>query len=172
MNKRCKTIKDRLETSSVPITASSLAAELSVSRQVIVGDVAILRAAGCDIIATSRGYVMNAGESASAFPYTGIIACRHSAEQIKEELYTIVDFGGTIIDVSIEHAIYGELCAKMGISSRYDVDMFIQKVDEEKNSAPISSLTGGLHLHRIGCADEEIFVRIKDELEQKGILIK
>ena len=100
-----------------------------------------------------------------------MVACRHTAEQLREELYTIVDFGATVIDVAIEHAIYGELSGKLSLSSRYDVDLFMVKVETEKNSAPISSLTGGVHLHRIGCRSADVFERIKESLDSKGILI-
>lgn len=100
-----------------------------------------------------------------------MIACRHTQEQLRDELYTIVDFGGTVIDVTIEHALYGELSGKLDLSSRYDVDAFMDKVEQEKNSAPISTLTGGVHLHRICYRDAESFARIKDALRDKKILI-
>ena len=80
---------------------------------------------------------MNIPENDTAFPFTGIIACRHTTEEMRDELYTIVDFGATVIDVRIEHAIYGELTAKLDLSSRYDVDVFVEKVEHENNSAPI-----------------------------------
>ena len=105
------------------------------------------------------------------YPFVGAIACRHTDEQLREELYTIVDFGATVIDVTIEHAIYGELSGKLNLSSRYDVDCFIKAVEEEENSAPISVLTGGVHLHRLGCRDREIFEKIRSSLEEKGIAI-
>lgn len=165
-------IKNTLENSSKPVTAARFAGELSVSRQIIVSDVAILRASGLDILATPKGYILNSLDGSDNFPFTGIIACRHSAKQLQDELYTIVDFGATVIDVSIEHAIYGELSAKLGLSSRYDVDQFISKVSSDKNSAPISSLTDGVHLHTIGCRDKETFLLIKKSHCDKGIIIK
>ena len=164
-------IKKMLNGSDEPITAARFARELSVSRQIIVGDVVLLRASGLDILATPRGYIMNGPDSAPDFPFMGIIACKHSPQQLRDELYTIVDFGATVIDVSIEHAIYGEISAKLGLSSRYDVDQFISKVEMEKNSAPISSLTDGIHIHAIGCRDRATFDRIKGALSEKGILI-
>lgn len=167
MNRRCIEIRKALRASDRPLTASSLAKQLSVSRQIIVGDVALLRAAGEDIIATSRGYIL--GSRADSFGHTGILVCRHMADQLAEELYTIVDMGGTVIDVSIDHAIYGELSGKLDLASRYDVDRFLTRVREEKNAAPISTLTGGIHLHRIGCRDQESFLRIRDRLLEMGI---
>jgi hypothetical protein len=105
------------------------------------------------------------------FPYVGMLACNHTAEQLSTEMYIIVDYGATIIDVSIEHAIYGELSGKLNISSRYEVDQFVAKVNEESNSAPISVLTGGTHLHRIGCKDKATFELIKVALKNENILI-
>jgi uncharacterized protein len=168
---RRKFIKKELQSASKPVTAAYFANELSVSRQIIVGDVAILRASGLDILATPKGYIMEVSENDNVFPFTGIIACRHTADEMRDELYTIVDFGATVIDVRIEHAIYGEITAKLDVSSRYDVDVFVAKVESESNSAPISSLTGGVHLHSIGCRDKNIFDRIKAALSEKGFLM-
>lgn len=171
MSKRCDTIKEMLMMSSGAVTASTLAEKLGVSRQIIVGDIALLRTAGEDIVSTSRGYIINSAMKTADYPFVGAIACRHTDEQLREELYTIVDFGATVIDVTIEHAIYGELSGKLNLSSRYDVDCFIKAVEEEENSAPISVLTGGVHLHRLGCRDREIFEKIRSSLEEKGIAI-
>ena len=167
MSKRGTYILDELKRSDVPLTASSLAEQLSVSRQIIVSDVAILRASGEDIIATPKGYIL--GISAEEHPYTGMISCTHTEEQLADELYTIVDLGGTVIDVTIEHAIYGELSGKLDLASRYDVDVFLSRIKKEKNALPISTLTGGIHLHRIGCKDRLCFERIRDRLTELGI---
>lgn len=168
--RRRKHIKKALLDAKAPITASYFAKQLKVSRQIIVGDVAILRAEGCNIIATPRGYMLSETDK-EVFPYTALIVCKHTPQQLREELYTIVDFGATVIDVTIDHAIYGELTGKLGLSSRYDVDMFIQKVENDKNSAPISSLTDGVHLHRIGCKEKATFSLIKAALVSKGIAL-
>ena len=53
-------ILSTLAKSQRPISATTLAAEYHVSRQSIVGDIALLRASGADIIATSRGYLLAA----------------------------------------------------------------------------------------------------------------
>lgn len=169
---RRKYIEEKLKEASGPLTAANFSKELSVSRQIIVSDVAILRASGLDILATPKGYIIEPPEKKEDFPFIGMLACRHTAEQLRDELYTMVDFGATVIDVVIEHAIYGEISGNLSLSSRYDVDQFIKKVENEKNSAPISSLTGGAHLHRIGCKDQAAFEMIKATLNEKGILIK
>jgi transcriptional regulator of NAD metabolism len=73
--------------SDAPVSATVLAKNFGVSRQVVVGDIALLRAAGCDITATPRGYIIPSN--------SGLIrrlACVHSAQQTREELYLMVDF--------------------------------------------------------------------------------
>ncbi|MEG0829238.1 MAG: transcription repressor NadR [Anaerovoracaceae bacterium] len=152
------------------ISASTLAQQLSVSRQIIVGDVAILRAAGAEISATPRGYVYRQN-TALDFPFEGLIACKHSTAQLAEELYTIVDFGGVVIDVTIDHLIYGQLSGTLNIRSRHDVDLFTEKVTAEENAKPLSFLTGGIHLHRIGCQNKGDFQLIKAALSEKNIML-
>ncbi len=166
--KRREEILALLEGSSVPISASKLAARFEVSRQIIVGDIGVLRAAGNEIEATARGYLLN-GE-VKAFPFTATIACHHDWDQLEEELNTIVDFGGTVIDVSVDHGIYGQLTGHLGISSRYEIKLFLEKVSEADK--PLSVLSGGLHFHKIGCPDEEIFRLICAALKEKGFLAR
>lgn len=165
---RRKQILISLIAAEAPISASSFAKQLSVTRQVIVGDIALLRASGHEITATPRGYVLETKET--QFPYVGIVACKHTSEQLAEELYTIVDYGGTVIDVTIEHGIYGQLSGFLNISSRYEADLFVESVSGENNK-PLSSISGGIHLHKIGCKDEEIFNMIKSKLAEKEILL-
>ena len=94
-----------LERTDHPVSAAALAREFSVSRQIIVGDVALLRAGGLSIAATPRGYMLP--EEHSGLVRT--LACRHRADQMEDELNAIVDQGCTVIDVIVEHPIYGQL---------------------------------------------------------------
>lgn len=157
-----------LAQSETPISASTLAAQLSVSRQLIVGDIALLRAGGMKIIATPRGYLQESqNPTQNGLVFT--IACMHSMEQIAEEMNTIVDFGGALLDVTVEHSLYGEISAPLQIHSRYDTELFLEKM--QKNGAkPLSDLTNGVHLHQICCESEDILHRIQAALEQRGIL--
>ena len=165
---RRKEILILLAGSKTPISASSLAEHFSVSRQIIVGDIALLRAGGHNIVATPRGYTLEAEEN--SFPYVGIIACKHTSEQLLDELYTVVDFGGTVIDVTIEHGIYGQISGQLNISSRYDADLFAKSVSGNGDK-PLSTISGGIHLHKIGCKSEDIFNLIKDSLSEKNIVL-
>ena len=163
-------IIETVKSSASPISASILAAQLNVSRQIIVGDIALLRASGHNISATPKGYVFENEENLSAFSYTGIIACRHDEKKLIEELYAIVDFGGTIIDVTIEHSTYGQISGRLDIASRRDADEFINKL-KLSQSKPLSDLTDGIHLHRIGCRDKDTFDLIVKDLVDREIAL-
>ena len=142
---RRKVILERLTEANAPLSASVLAGELGVSRQIVVGDVALLRASGTQIDATPRGYQLHP----AARGYTGILACVHStADQMREELYTVVDQGGIVVDVAVENPLYGELRGNLNLASRYDVDHFIQQAADTPECL-LSRMTGGVHLHTL-----------------------
>lgn len=166
---RREKIVQRLEKAEGPVSATALAKELGVSRQIIVGDIALLRAAEHAITATPRGYVLERQESERGKRFT--IACRHDKDQLRTELYTIVDYGGGVLDVIVEHPIYGQLAGKLQVFSRYDADQFCEKLDNHQ-APPLCDLTGGIHLHTILCPDEETFHRIEQQLHNQGILVK
>ena len=161
-----------LQCADQPLSATHIANTFHVSRQIVVGDVALLRASGHQIDSTPRGYLLNTEpENGQPFPYVGMVVTNHTAEQVPDELYTIVDFGGTVIDVSIEHPIYGQISGKLDVRSRYDADMFMEKV-KQYSTKPLSVLTSGIHLHRVGTRDEDTFLRIKAALKEKGFLLE
>lgn len=134
--KRKDNIIQKLQSTGSPVSASSLAKEFGVSRQIIVGDIAILRAEGHDISATPRGYMLPQVGTTPVYR----IACKHDSSKILEELNAIVDCGGTLLDVSVEHPIYGELVGNLHIASRIDAKEFSDKIIES-NAPPLSLLT-------------------------------
>lgn len=163
---RRETILTRLGAADQPVSASALAAALGVSRQIVVGDVALLRAGGAQIDATPRGYQLHP----TSRDYMGIVACAHkTAEQMRCELYTVVDNGGVVVDVAVENPLYGELRGNLNIASRYDADNFVSQAAAAPEGL-LSRMTGGVHLHTIRCADEAVFHRIEAALKEKGIL--
>ena len=165
---RRETILERLSRAETPVSASALAAQLGVSRQIVVGDVALLRAGGAQIDATPRGYQLHPAEKG----YTGILACVHRTEdEMRRELYTVVDQGGVVMDVAVENSLYGELRGNLNLASRYDVDNFIQQAKNAPESL-LSRMTGGVHLHTLHCPDAESFQRIKKALDEKGLLYR
>lgn len=153
--------------SDIPVSAAALAAKFSVSRQVIVGDIALLRAAGTEVSATPRGYVLPQEEQG----ITCTIASHHSAEGIEKELQIIVDNGCTALDVMVEHPVYGVLSGQLSVSSRYDLGEFMKTV-EKYGAKPLSDLTGGVHFHTLKCPSQEAYQRVLEELKDAGILLE
>ena len=160
-------ILEELKVAEGPLSATALAQKLSVSRQIIVGDVALLRAAGEGITATPRGYVLDA-------PRAGLVAtvaCAHSGADMERELTLMVDQGCTVENVIVEHPVYGQLTGPLELSSRYDVAEFIRRV-RECEAQPLSALTDGVHLHRLRCPDGGALERARAALDEAGFLVK
>lgn len=165
---RRKEIQRRLQSSSQPIKGSQLAKDLQVSRQVIVQDIAILRAGGIQVVATPTGYLIQ------GVPSQGIlktICCQHgeSLKEISDELETIVAFGGKVIDVIVEHPIYGEIRAVLNITCLWDVQQFIENVKTNRVKL-LSILTEGLHYHTLEVTNEAMFRQIKEALKKRHYL--
>lgn len=165
---RREKIATMLKHSKQPITGMALSKELGVSRQVIVGDVAILRAAGMDIIATPQGYVIL--QAAASATVRAKLACRHGVDQIEEELSVIIDHGGRVLDVSVEHPVYGEIKANLMLASRRDLADFLHKL-AESGASPLSLVTSGVHLHTVEAPSADILSKISAELKMLGILL-
>lgn len=158
-----------LDGSSRPVRGADLASRLAVSRQVIVQDVAVLRAGGADIIATPQGYVLP--KLAPRHTFREIIACQHQPERIEEELTILVDLGIRVLDVTVEHPVYGDLRGLLMVESREDVRMFLQRLAEGQ-AQPLSALTRGVHLHTIEGRSPEMLDKARRELRTRGILLE
>ena len=164
---RRRALLEALRESREPVSAAALAARFSVSRQIIVGDVALLRSAGEEITATPRGYRMGREQS-------GIlrqVAVRHCGADTERELNAIVDQGCTVLDVIVEHPLYGELRGQLHLSSRYEVGQYLRRCGETE-AHPLSKLTDGIHLHTLQCPDEAAFERVVEELRRLGFLLE
>lgn len=158
-------LADCLKRAREPISAATLAGRFSVSRQIIVGDIALLRAGGLEISATPRGYVMPRDQGGRLYT----VACVHTPEGMARELEIMVDNGCTVVDVVVEHPVYGQLTGPLQLSSRYDVQQFLNKV-ACSDAKPLADLTGGVHLHTLRCPDGEAYRRVLEQLEQAGFL--
>lgn len=161
---RRQEILNSLRKAAAPVSGTSLANQFSVSRQVIVQDMAILRAEGHDLIATTRGYVLNTPSYVSR-----TVKAFHSSEEIEDELNAVVDQGGVVEDVFVHHKVYGELRAGLHITSRRDVERFAAEIRSGK-SAPLKDVTSGYHYHTILADSEETLDLIVEELKKKGYL--
>lgn len=152
-----------------PITGGELAENMGVSRQLIVTDIALLRAKGEEILATPQGYIHTSAITEK--DYMTKIVCKHTRDEIREELSTILKFGGEIIDVIVEHPVYGEIKGLLMISSFKDLDEFIIKM-RQTQAKPLSHLTEGAHIHTIKAPKKQILEEIKKELLSIGFLVE
>ena len=158
-----------IQTSQHPISAKTLATKYQVSRQTIVGDIAIMRAQGAQIIATVNGYYDQSTHQTTAV-YRGQIACQHTQAKTRAELTTIVQNGGRVIDVTVDHPLYGELTGQLGINNLTDVKKFMEKIKKNPQQRLLSTLTDGIHLHTVECASKQDFKQIVAALSASGIL--
>lgn len=160
-------IENCLKNSKAPVKGQEIAEKLNVTRQVIVKDIAILRAEGKNIIATPQGYIMYSASKGNVFR---VLAVCHDADKIRDELMTIVKFGGQILDVIVEHPVYGEIKGNIMIKTMYDIDKFMEKLKQYK-AEPLLVLTSGVHLHTIEAPSEETMERIVNELKKINVLL-
>lgn len=160
-------IEGLLKKNNTPQKGHILAEELGVTRQVIVKDIAILRAEGKKIIATPEGYLVPKEEKIMV---KKVIAVSHGTSSIDEELKVIVKFGGIVEDVIVEHPLYGEIRGMIMVKTFYDIENFVKKISEY-NAEPLLILTGGVHLHTIAAENEDIVNNIINELKSKNYLV-
>ena len=163
---RREKLLDILKNSSGPVSGSSLSRLLGVSRQVIVQDIALMRAAGYDIISTNRGYILNSPKSVKR-----IFKVQHTDEQMEDELYSIVDLGGCVETVIVNHKVYGRMEAKLHITSRRLAWEFLEDIRSGKSS-PLKNITSNYHYHEVHADSEETLDMIENMLREKGYLVE
>lgn len=161
---RRKKIIDLLKESKIPLSGTQLAKLVGVSRQVIVQDMALLRANSHDIVATNQGYLLSEAASVSR-----VFKVIHTDEEVEEELSLIVDCGGRVDDVFVSHKIYDVVKAPMNIRSRLDIRRFMDNLASGKSSL-LKNVTGGYHYHTVTAESEEILDYIHDALRERGFL--
>ena len=161
---RRKQIISLLRQSALPLSGGVLGSKTGVSRQIIVQDMALLRAEGYEIIATARGYMLD-----EPVQSIRVIKSCHTNEQTEEELTTIVDLGGSVIDITVEHDIYGKMTAPLNIKNRRDVQLFIKQMNTGR-STPLMNITSGYHSHIISAESEAVLDEIEQALLEKNLL--
>lgn len=162
---RRQQLLDALQTSTEPLAGAYLAERLGVSRQVIVQDIALLRAEGHAIDSTTRGYRL-AQASTGIRDAFGVL---HGPEFTERELNTLVDLGIAVVDVVVYHPIYGELRGGLDLRSRRDVAQFMERLREERTTL-LSMLTHGAHVHTVEAKDRETLSAGRAALRELGIL--
>ena len=161
-------IIDMMKKDHSPLSGTKLAKIHGVSRQVIVQDIALIRAAGYDVISTNKGYILNTPIEEKSVER--IFKLHHTDEQIEEELCCIVDLGGCVVNTMINHKVYGHLEAPLNIKSRRNVAEFMNDIYSGKSS-PLKNVTSGYHYHTIIADSEETMHLIEKALREKKFLI-
>ena len=159
-------IVEALAAASGPLSGTALAEKCGVSRQVVVQDVALLRERGEKIVSTNRGYVLLADDPARP---TRLFKCRHTAEQTADELTCVVDLGGRVEDVFVNHRVYGVVSSALGVGSRRDVERFMAELASGVSS-PLLEVTSGYHFHHVSAASEEVLDEVGRALAARGYL--
>ena len=159
-------IINQIKTSSAPVPGKALAAQYEVSRQVIVQDIALIRAEGNNVISTNRGYILNAPHTVNR-----IFKVHHTDADLENELCGIVDLGGKVINVMVNHRVYGHIEAELNIGSRRQVENFMEDIRNGKSS-PLKNITSDYHYHKVEAESEEILDMIQDMLKRRGFLIE
>ncbi|WP_296129455.1 transcription repressor NadR [uncultured Senegalimassilia sp.] len=176
---------DALRSADAPVSGGQLANALNVSRQIIVQDIALLREAGANIVATTKGYVLtdtaqtstqqtmaqNAAEQPAAVldEPARTFKLHHEVEQTRDELQTIIALGGRVHNVSISHRAYGRITAPLEIADQADIERFIHDIESGKSS-PLSTATSGYHYHLVSAPSNEALEAIGRALADRGFL--
>ncbi len=159
---------DILKNSSGPVSGSALSKALGVSRQVIVQDIALLRAGNSEIFATPKGYILYTQEPVKKYRRSYMV--NHTKEQIVDELSLIVDNGGKVLNVIVAHDVYGQIQADLILESRKDVMAFYERMGSSK-AGPLLQISNGVHIHTVEAASERILDNIERDLRERGYLI-
>lgn len=167
-NTRRKKLIALLQNSRKPLSGAELSKHLGVSRQVIVQDIALLRAVNKNILSTTKGYLLYYPEIQKVNRCFHVC---HTTGQISDELNTIVDCGGKVLNVIVSHEIYGEISADLIITNRQDAADFVQKVTEKK-TIPLKELTDSFHYHTVEADNEAVLDLIEKRLAEKGYLVR
>ena len=158
-------IVELIQNSEKPLSGTALAKQCDVSRQVIVQDIALIRASGYDIISTNRGYIIQ-----EPLVRERVFKVNHTDEQLEEELYSIIDLGGTVVNVMVNHRVYGHMEAELRINSRRKVEAFMEDIRSGKSS-PLKNITSNYHYHKVAADSEETLDLIEEALRQKDFLL-
>ena len=165
---RRETIKKMLLQAQRPLTGTALAQELHVSRQVIVQDIALMRAEQMPILSTNKGYLLRPEQPPAVQPKR-VFFVRHTTDRVMEEFMTVIDLGGRILDVSVEHDLYGPIRADLLIENVQDAAEFVERLNACRDN-PLKVLTDDCHFHTVSAPSEKLLDLIEHELRTRGFL--
>ena len=162
-------ILDTLKSQHAPISGTALAKQFHVSRQIIVQDIALMRAENHWILSTNKGYVYHRDESSDGLPKR-VFWVKHSTDQVLSEFMTVLELGGKILDVAVEHELYGQIRVDLLIETVHDAHDFVAKLAKCKDN-PLKVLTDDCHYHTITAPSEKLLDLIERELSEKGLML-
>ena len=164
-DERRKEIVSILMSQESPVSGRELSSVLGVSRQIIVHDIAVLKASGFDILSTHSGYVVKDSPLCER-----VFKVRHSSVQTEDELSLIVELGGTVVDVFVWHKVYGKIKVDLNIFSKLSIENFIEGIKSGKSSE-LMNLTDGYHYHTVRSESETILDMIEAELSKRNYIV-
>ena len=162
---RRRGIVETLRAARGPLSGAALGHACGVSRQVVVQDIALIRRSGTPVVSTSRGYVLLPG---NARP-TRVFKCHHSVEESLEELDMIVDLGGSVEDVFVNHRAYGIISSRLDVRSRRDAARFMEEI-RSGVSRPLMGLTDCYHFHHVSADSQGVLDEVGLALSERGFL--
>ncbi len=163
---RRKMILTMMQQSQTPISGSTLGKKTGVSRQAVVQDIALLRTEGYPICSTTKGYYLDRTDQNQRMRTFKV---HHTNDEVEDELNAIVDLGGTVVDVMVNHRAYGKMTAALNIKCRKDVRVFVENIRSGK-SAPLLNVTSGYHFHKVSADSETVLDEIERMLCERGYL--
>lgn len=155
-----------LGNASAAIPAGILSDKFAVSRQVIVQDIAVLRASGYEVISTNRGYMLG-----GAAHTRRVFKCRHTLGELVEEAELILGCGGRIEDVFVNHRVYGRISARLDLITRTHAEELHRSLVSGA-SKPLMSVTDGYHYHTVCAESEAKLDEMEGALRTAGYLIE
>ncbi len=162
-------ILQMLKESAYPLSGVALAKAFGVSRQIIVQDIALMRAENHTILSTNKGYVCRPSGMQNTQPKR-VFFVRHTTQQVLEEFMTVVELGGRVLDVAVEHELYGQIRVDLLIESIQDAQDFSARLAACRDN-PLKVLTDDCHYHTVSAPSEKLLDLIEAELREKGYLV-
>ena len=159
----------KLQETDTPLSGTALAKAFHVSRQIIVQDIALIRAENNGILSTNKGYLLHSKKTENTMPKR-VFFVKHETEQVMDEFMTILELGGKILDVAVEHEIYGQICVDLIIETEEDAVEFCNKLMTCRAN-PLKVLTDDCHYHTVSARSEKLLDFIEEELRRKGYLL-
>jgi len=161
-------ILKKLQETDTPLSGTALAKAFHVSRQIIVQDIALMRAENYGILSTNKGYLLRSKKTENTQPKR-VFFVKHSTEEVLDEFKTIVELGGKVLDVAVEHELYGQICVDLLIETEADAGDFYKKLLVCRDN-PLKVLTDDCHYHTVSAPSEKLLDFIEAALRSKGFL--